>query len=151
MPPDKRMKPFLRVMNRFGKLSVNPVPGEFTKGEFWCLGSIYNEMEENPEQDGVHVWKLAQHMRVHPPAASRLLRELEERGLIARSIDPTDRRNIRVKLTPQGLESWKRVERDADEFIQRVLERMGRENMDQLVGLCDRLCDIIEDEQAKET
>lgn len=151
MKPDMRMRPFLRVMHRFGRLGVNPVAGEFTKGEFFCLGAIQGEMEEHPELGGVYVWKLARHMQVHPPAASRLLRELEERGFIERSIDPADRRNIKVRLTAEGQAAWARAEAGADEFIRRVLARMGRENMDRLVSLCDQLCDIIEEEQeAKE-
>lgn len=149
MRPDMRMRPFLRVMNRFGKLSINPIPSEFTKGEFFCMGAIQNEMEEHPELGGVYVWKLARHMHVHPPAASRLLRDLEERGLIERGIDLTDRRNIKVKLTPSGTQAWERMEAGAEAFGQRVLSRMGKENMDQLVTLCDRLCDILEEEQNK--
>lgn len=147
MKREKNMRPFLRVMNRFGKLHVNPLPGEFTKGEFFCLGAIQNEMEEHPAQGGVYVWKLAEHMRVHPPAASRLLRELEERGLIERSIDTADRRNIKVRLTPAGEETWARAEQGIDAFSRRVISRMGEENMEQLIGLCERLCDVIEEEQ----
>lgn len=142
--------PFLRVMHRFGRVSANSIStNELTKTEFFCLGAICNSGKENPEKGGIYVWELARRTHSLPPAVSRTLRELEERGYIERSVDREDRRNIKVLPTAEGLAVWGRVEEKTQEFVDRVLARMGQENMDQLVSLCDRLCDIIEEEQSK--
>lgn len=150
MEQEKNMKPFLRVMHRFGRVCTNSIStNELTKAEFFCLGAICNAGKEQPERDGIYVWELAQRTHALPPAVSRTLRELEERGYIERSVDREDRRNIKVLPTQAGLAVWTKAEKVADDFGLRVLERMGRENMDQLISLCDRLCDIIEEEQGK--
>lgn len=143
--------PFLRVMHRFGRVSANSMFNNgLTKTEFFCLGAICNSGKENPEKGGIYVWELARRTHALPPAVSRTLRELEERGYIERSVDREDRRNIKVLPTAEGLAAWAEVEKKTQAFVDRVLDRMGQENMEQLVGLCDRLCDVIEEEQAKE-
>lgn len=147
MEPEQKMGAFLRVMHRFGRVSGTPISStELTKAEFFCLGGICNAAQEHPEQGGIYVWELAQRMHVLPPAASRTLRELEMRGYIERSVDREDRRNIRVRPTEEGLAMWAKAEKRMQDVMQRVLDRMGQDNMDQLVTLCDRLCDIIEEE-----
>jgi DNA-binding MarR family transcriptional regulator len=46
--------------------------------------------------------ELAAAEQVRPPTITRLVRELEGAGLIARETDPTDRRVQRVRATPAG-------------------------------------------------
>lgn len=138
---------FMRVMHRLGRVSTAHISSdELNRGEFFCMGAICNTAKEHPEGGGIYVWELAQRMHVLPPAASRTLRELEEKGYIQRSVDREDRRNVRVAPTEAGLAIWTRAEQQAHIFGQRVLNRMGEENMAQLVSLCGRLCDIIEAE-----
>ncbi len=152
MKSEHNMGPFLRVMNRFGRVTANSIsPGELTKGEFFCLGAICNSGKENPEKGGIYVWELAQRTHVHPPAVSRTLRELESKGLIERTVDREDRRNIKVQPTQRGIAAWAKAEEGTQDFVRQVLARMGEEKMEQLVGLCDHLCDIIEEEQAKQS
>jgi DNA-binding MarR family transcriptional regulator len=43
---------------------------------------------------------LAEHERVQPPSMTRVLAALEEKGLIASSAHPTDRRQKMVEVTP---------------------------------------------------
>jgi DNA-binding MarR family transcriptional regulator len=43
---------------------------------------------------------LAEHERVQPPSMTRVLAALEEKGLVASSAHPTDRRQKMVEVTP---------------------------------------------------
>lgn len=141
---------FHRVMRRFGKVSTCSVPaGELSRGAFFCLAAICHGGLKHPGEQGVHVWELAKRTHVHPPAVSRTLRELEAKGLIERSIDPNDRRNVKVSPTSKGLEFFNHAEARAEAMLRRVQEKMGAENITQLVALCDRLCDILEEEHAQ--
>lgn len=45
---------------------------------------------------------LAAYLRVQPQSMTRLLADLEERGLIARQPDSEDRRQSRIDITPDG-------------------------------------------------
>jgi DNA-binding MarR family transcriptional regulator len=55
------------------------------------------------------VGELAEAVGLSLPAASKLIRDLEERGLVVRSEDPADRRRTVVTLAPEtreGVHSW---------------------------------------------
>lgn len=150
MGPEEKMSAFIRTMGRFGRVAANSIPSkEMTKGEFLTMGAICNAGKEQPERGGIYVWELARRTHALPPAVSRTLRGLEERGYIERSVDREDRRNVKVLPTIGGLAAWDRAKQSSQEALRRVLERMGEEDMDQLVRLCDRLCDVIEEEQSK--
>ncbi len=46
--------------------------------------------------------RLAEAERLQPQSLTRLIQDLEEKGLIARTPDPDDRRNLRISLTEAG-------------------------------------------------
>lgn len=63
----------------------------------WRVLTIVGEHEAN-----VHVSGVGQRVGVSAPSASRLLRRLQDRGLIELQRDATDRRFMRVRLTEAG-------------------------------------------------
>jgi DNA-binding MarR family transcriptional regulator len=63
----------------------------------WRVLTIVGEHEAN-----AHVKGVGQHAGVSAPSASRLLRRLEDRGLIELQRDAQDRRFMRVRLTEAG-------------------------------------------------
>ncbi len=54
--------------------------------------------------------RLAEHLEVQPSQVSHLLASLEEGGLLARELDPQDRRRVHLRLTPKGLEVAERLQ-----------------------------------------
>jgi len=48
----------------------------------------------------VTLGRLAELERVQPPSMTRIVAQLEDRGLVVREVDPADRRITRVKVTP---------------------------------------------------
>ena len=52
--------------------------------------------------DGYRLGEIAERIGGSAPSASRLVRRLEARRLVTISRDPTDRRGIRVVLSPEG-------------------------------------------------
>ena len=51
---------------------------------------------------GVRVSELASRIAASGPSTSRLARRLDRRGFLTHSIDPDDRRAVRLRLTPTG-------------------------------------------------
>lgn len=87
--------------------------------------------EENPTMSEV-----AAEQFVHRPAATRVVNELVERKLLARTPDPADRRVVRLRLTPKGRETVDRVHAEAHAHISSVLQRMtADERQALLLGL----------------
>lgn len=71
------------------------------------------------QSDGLRGGELAWRLGVEPPTVTKMLRRLEESGLVERRPDPSDARSFRVHLTDRGsaLEGsvariWERVEKD---------------------------------------
>ena len=75
--------------------------------------------------DGLSQQALGEKLGVFPSRLVSMLDELEERGLIERRDNPTDRRSYSLYLTKGGLASL------------RDIERIGRENQDALCTALD--------------
>lgn len=56
------------------------------------------------ERERLQPRALAEALELAPPAVSHLLTDLEQRGLITRSLDPHDRRRVQLELTDSGRE-----------------------------------------------
>ena len=143
---------FLMAMRRFEKtrmhLFLEQHEQELTKSEFFCIAMIRNYDKKTGR--GVYVSELAEKMRVQSPAVSRMLKGLEKRELIERSIDPQDRRNIIVKLTKDGELIWNRMSSRLEGYMKWIIEEMGEEDMLTLVRLLDRLSSVVEAGYKKE-
>ena len=57
-----------------------------------------NIISENNTEDGISVSHIAAALEVTPPAVSRMLKSLEERGLIERRVNAFNRRSTMVRL-----------------------------------------------------
>lgn len=141
---------FIRTIHRFRQDRNWHWAGGLTQAEFYALYQIHEHMQSHPGARGVYVSALAGRVRVSPPAVSRMLRGLERRGLVDRAVDRADRRNTYVMLTPAGEAARRDTIRQLNDYICQVLERMGREDMETLIRLWNRLADVMTEERAKE-
>ena len=144
-------KELCQALHRFGKLNTGQLieMEGLTQGEFFGLSMLREHLKEHPE--GMHVRELADKARVSPPRVSRMLRDMEEKGLIERRIDRDDRRNTYIVLTETGEAARQRTTARLSTFLDRVVDRMGLENVQTMIDLWNRFSDILEDERAKET
>jgi DNA-binding MarR family transcriptional regulator len=70
---------------------------------------------------------------------SRALAGLVSRKLVARAVNPRDNREVLVCLTRSGLAAHDAIVAGALERNQRLLEQLGKEEVDMLLGHIDRL------------
>ena len=61
--------------------------------------------------------ELAVAERVQPPSMTRIVAKLEESGFVSRTVDPTDRRFVRVELTAAGEEFLERSRTRRDAYL----------------------------------
>ena len=89
--------------------------------------------------------ELAAYERVQPPSMTKVLASLEERGLVSRTMHPTDRRQAYIELTDAGQEliHTERSARDAW-FSQRLatLTEAERDQLRDLVPVLDKLAEL---------
>lgn len=119
---------------------------EVSQGEFFALQMIELYQRRYPEEEGIYVSNLAKNLRIAPSQASRMLRSLEERELIGRSVDTRDRRNTYVFLTENGKEINHHAQERMRSYFEGVWSTMGEERIDELIQLCNELADVMESE-----
>jgi DNA-binding MarR family transcriptional regulator len=73
---------------------------------------------------------------------SSLLGALEKKGLVAREIDPSNRRNILVTPTDKGREQAALQEREMRNRMARVLKELGEADTREFVRLIGRVSEI---------
>lgn len=123
-----------------------PLGGSLSRMEFFTLSALLHQEETGP----MRVSGLSEALQSAGPGVSRLLGNLERRGLISRTVDPEDRRSTRVSLTDEGRQVCRQTEAVVSAYTRRVLDRMGREEMDRLLVLWDRLSGIMEEVRLEE-
>jgi DNA-binding MarR family transcriptional regulator len=84
---------------------------------------------------------LAERTRMRPPALSNHLKHLEADGCIARVPSPGDGRGALVVVTRHGRAVVRRLEDAEDQILRDQLAAWSAVDLDQLVGLLDRLID----------
>jgi DNA-binding MarR family transcriptional regulator len=68
--------------------------------------------------------ELADVERVQPPTMTKIVGKLEERGLVARTPHPTDRRQVILAATEQGRAVYAQFERVRDEWLAHALAEL---------------------------
>lgn len=137
---------FIRALDRFRKFQFCDLMSHLTKGEFFTLFMIHAHSAAHPKRKGMYVSELAGTLRVTSPAVSRMLRTLEQRGLIERTVDRDDRRTTYIVLTPVGETARRNAAHRMHDFTERVVEQMGERDMETFLALFHRLSDVMSDE-----
>lgn len=129
------------------KIVKNLLCGGITQREYFVL-EVLNAKGLNCE-NGMYVSVLADTIQVSMPQASRMLKNMEEKGYIRREIDENNRRNTFVYITGKGIESRIQAQQEMDAFVDRVIIRMGADNIRKLIELFNMSTDIMEEELLK--
>ena len=82
---------------------------------------------------------LARALGIEGPTLTRHLDSLERNGLVVRRQSDSDRRAVRVELTEPGEEAYQRMLAAVITFNRRLQAGIGRDELQQLDGLLDRL------------
>lgn len=121
------LQKFLECLYQSARLNDVLFQRELTKGEFGVIEVVHFKHEE--KGCPVSVNDLADTMLCRPPAISRILRGLEMKGFVERSINKEDRRGIHVTLTEEGEKIRRREESYQGDMFQKVVEKLGDEKL----------------------
>lgn len=98
------------------------------------------------EHGHVTVKELAQALRVSAPSASAMVDRLFEHGFVSREQSRTDRREVVVRVTPEGREVVERMEEGVLHSLADMLEKMGPEYGQKWCEACRRLREVLMEE-----
>lgn len=86
---------------------------------------------------------LARALGIESPTLTRHLDNLEQNGLVVRRQSEADRRAVRVELTAAGEEAHERMLAAVIAFNRRLQAGIGRDELQQLDALLDRLAENV--------
>jgi len=90
--------------------------------------------------EGLRITELGEDVLLTQPGMSRLVGRLEARGLVRRVDDPQDARACRIRLTPAGLATQRRIGRTHARHVAEAMTRnLDRRELEQLLDLCRSL------------
>jgi DNA-binding MarR family transcriptional regulator len=89
---------------------------------------------------GVSLTELNRHVLLSQPALSRMVDRLAGRGLVARCVDPADRRGVLLSLTPAGHARQRRIgARHARDVAHAVGRALTADEVRQLETICRKI------------
>ena len=107
---------------------------------------IVNDLSSKGE---VQLSDLREKIELAPSTITPILASLEEKGLLDRVIDKSDRRNIFLNLSEKGIEHMKRVHKLALENTSEYIDYMGEEDSKELIRLISKTAKYFKERKNK--
>jgi DNA-binding MarR family transcriptional regulator len=98
---------------------------------------LMSQLERHPE--GLKMNELSRRMMVTGGNVTGIVDQLVKEGLVARVVEPADRRAFRVRLTRAGDKAFTEMAHAHEEWVVELLGRLGRRDSDALMQLLARL------------
>ena len=95
------------------------------------------------EVDQIEIGELAERVFILKPSATRTVKNLQARGIIARNRSDKDQRRAFISLTPRGREIFESFAPHSEREYARITELLGPDNMEQLYSLLGRVSSVL--------
>jgi homoprotocatechuate degradation regulator HpaR len=95
------------------------------------------------EAGEVEIGELAERVFILKPSATRTVKNLEARGVVARSRPKSDQRRAVISLTANGQALFDELAPFSEQEYARITQRIGRRDMDELYRLLGRVTDAL--------
>lgn len=129
----------LSLMTQSQKKPVHRNARHLSVGEVGLLRCLF--LRENAMSAG----ELGRIMDIGSGGVANLLNSLEKKGYIRRDMNPSDRRGIMVSLSDEGRRLAESQEKKALDLTRGLLERLGKDDTEQLIRIYQKMLDIAED------
>lgn len=136
---------FLVIMKKFHILtsSFHSLPLNVSHTDFHTMCYIVKSAEENP--NGASMGDLARELQISPPAVSRAISSLENRGYVKRTTDINNRRSVTVTPTQKGLIAMEEDREFFEKIAKKVTCEIGDEKLNELEKLLKQLYQTVND------
>lgn len=136
---------FIVIMKKFHILtsSFHSLPLNVSHTDFHTMSYIVKSAEENP--NGASMGDLARELQISPPAVSRAISSLENRGYVKRTTDINNRRIVTVTPTQKGLIAMEEDRKFFKKIAKKITNEIGDEKLNELETLLKQLFQIVND------
>jgi DNA-binding MarR family transcriptional regulator len=95
------------------------------------------QLERSPS--GLRMNEISKRLMVSGGNVTGITDQLEKEGLVIRTLDPTDRRVVTVKLTDAGLKKFRQIANHHEEWIVQTFDGLTRDEKQTLSALLKKL------------
>ena len=99
----------------------------------------------NIDEEGTPATKIAPLLGMEPTSLSRLLKSMEDKGLIYRKGDKADRRKVFIFLTEEGQRIRQLTSRVVRGFNERLFKNIDKESFKAFVNISENIQLVLED------
>ncbi|PCI04659.1 MAG: homoprotocatechuate degradation operon regulator HpaR [Hyphomicrobiales bacterium] len=92
------------------------------------------------EMKSLDATALSERTCILAPSLTRIIRNLESRGLLQKDISEMDARKLVLKPTRQALEISKKVTPETNKVFEEIEKQFGAENNEKLLDMLQDLC-----------
>ena len=139
------MKELIRTFKNFKNYAPFQLIGNMNPGDLHTLEVLRELSEEAPDGKAI-VSNLVERMEVPPPAVSRCLKAMEQKGFVLRETNPRDRRQTFVVMTEKGQAEYLLAEQEIRSYMRGIEERMGEQELRRLNEYLRRFTDAAREE-----
>lgn len=108
-----------------------------TQAEFRCLKSIQ-------EGEIINNREISSRLKLSASRLTRIIDGLVQKGYVVREIDPADRRNMRLSLSPRGVEFVRKMNEDYVEIHKEILKNIEENQHRPLITAMTQLLTALE-------
>lgn len=92
-------------------------------------------------EPGMDQTRLARALAFDKVTVLRVVRGLQERGLVVREVSPSSRRQMAVRLTPAGVRLLKKAEQPVHDAYNQLMAPLSDKQREQFIALLQQLTD----------
>lgn len=140
----------ITLFRKLARVDFSAYIENLSREEFFMLGVIEDYSQHNQGKEGIRVSEIAKTLDVSSPAVSRMLRGLEKKKYVCRKASSISRRNTMVRLTPDGVLAYESSKECLNDLLKRVMEQMGKDEIEEMLRLWNRLAQIFVEETEKD-
>lgn len=109
----------------------------YNPSEFKVLATI----QQGTIEGGSHmkISEISQKLHVTPPTVTQIINTLEKDGMVERTVDPKDRRAVKIKLTPTGVVATEQAKKVFSETFLGLIDFLGKEDSEKLSELLSKV------------
>ena len=124
---------FLLLHQHLRRMDWSKITPGVTQPEYLILTALQCSQDAHPDIPGVYVSSLAEELSVSVSMISKLLKSLEEKDWILRTVDKNSRRNTFVSLTPAWTAVYQTATYQMRTFHKSVVDSLGQETFTALL------------------
>jgi len=123
------------ILSRNFQKSLEPF--DITLEQWGILNALWSK-------DGITLKELSAKVNKDHTNLSRIVDKLEKKELLRRSLDPGDRRALRLEVTEKGRDLQKDIVPVAEQVIEQEVQGISMEEQELLKTLLRRMCDNVQ-------